>query len=78
MEIEDMVGELVFDSGYQIVCAISSVPLGNAIDWLTEKLGYEFATGEKITNIDNFQFIPVGNLFSCVATCTVHKQNEQD
>jgi len=78
MEIEDMVGELVLDSGYQIVCAISPVPLDDAIDWLIRQIGYEFATDEKITNIDHFQFIPVGNLFSCVATCTVHKQNEQD
>lgn len=65
------------DSGYQIVvCSLNCATLHEVIDWLAAQLEYVFDTGEKITHIDHFQFIQADGYWHCVATCTVHRQNE--
>lgn len=57
--------------GYQILCTVREVSIGEALDWLANQLDYEFKSGDVITRIEHFQIVGCEGVYYVAATCTV-------
>ena len=68
---------------YQIVCSSGTLAWKEAIGWLSEQAGHEFATGEVIEHIDQFQVVPCGfhkggeAAYRVVATCSIYRPMQE-
>jgi len=63
----------VLDSGYQVILTLEGAwNLREAMDWLSEQIGYELENEHVIRQIDHFQLIKELGRWHCVAVCRAY------